>query len=235
MVGEETMFAVIFEVQPKSDRWDQYLDLAKQLRPELETIAGFIDNERYKSRRTQGRVLSLSTWADEKSVIRWRTHAMHHGVQGKGRFEVFQDYHLRVGEISADTDIPVGQTIQQLRLDATEVGAAKVVSISEVDPGPDAGPSDVETLQERLRVPAIGRDGVAAAELFESIYTQGKLLLLASWRDAAAADAWQPPASLADAGRIRHRRVRVIRDYGLADRREAPQFYPDVARRGGVG
>jgi hypothetical protein len=27
----------------------------------------------------------------------------------------------------------------------------------------------------------------------------------------------------------------VIRDYGLADRREAPQFYPDVARRGGVG
>ena len=31
------MFAVIFEVQPKSDRWDQYLDLAKQLRPELET------------------------------------------------------------------------------------------------------------------------------------------------------------------------------------------------------
>ena len=43
------MFAVIFEVQPKSDRWDQYLDLAKQLRPELEQIAGFIDNERYKS------------------------------------------------------------------------------------------------------------------------------------------------------------------------------------------
>ena len=44
------MFAVIFEVQPKSDRWDQYLGLAKQLRPELERIDGFIDNERYKSR-----------------------------------------------------------------------------------------------------------------------------------------------------------------------------------------
>jgi heme-degrading monooxygenase HmoA len=229
------MFAVIFEVQPKSDRWNQYLDLAKQLRPELEQIAGFIDNERYKSRRTEGRVLSLSTWADEKSVVRWRTHAMHHGVQEKGRFEVFEDYHLRVGEITADTHIPPGQTIQQLRLDATEVGTAKIVSISEIDLGSDANPTDGATLQERLRVPAIGRDGVSDAELFESITTPGKLLLLVSWRDTAAAGAWQPSASLADAGRIRHRRVRVIRDYGLADRREAPQFYPDVARRRGAG
>ena len=132
------MFAVIFEVQPKPEKWDQYLDLAKQLRPELEQIAGFIDNERYKSMRTEGRLLSLSTWADEKSVIRWRTHAMHHGVQEKGRFEVFEDYHLRVGEISADTHTPPGRALPQLRLDATEVGAAKVVSISEIDAGPNA-------------------------------------------------------------------------------------------------
>ena len=73
------------------------------------------------------------------------------------------------------------------------------------------------------------RDGVHDSELYESITTPGKLLLLVSWRDAAAADAWQPPAP------ARHRRVRVIRDYGMADRREAPQFYPDVARRGGGG
>jgi heme-degrading monooxygenase HmoA len=229
------MFAVIFEVQPKPEKWDQYLDLAKQLRPELEQIAGFIDNERYKSTRTEGRLLSLSTWADEKSVIRWRTHGMHHGVQEKGRFEVFEDYHLRVGEISADTHTPPGHPLQQLRLDATEVGAAKVVGISEIDPGPNAKPADADTLSERLRIPSTGRDGVSDAELFASIYTAGKFLLLVSWRDAAAADAWQPPTSLADAGRIRHRRVRVIRDYGLADRREAPQFYPDVARGGRGG
>jgi heme-degrading monooxygenase HmoA len=235
VIEEDRMFAVIFEVQPKSDRWDQYLDLAKQLRPELDQIAGFIDNERYKSSRTGGRVLSLSTWADEKSVIRWRTQAMHHAVQEKGRFEVFEDYHLRVGEITADTHTPPGRALQQLRLDATEVGAAKVVSISEIDPGPGAKPADAATLPEQLGVPKTGRDGVSDAELFASIYTPGKLLLLVSWRDAAAAERWQPPASLADAGRIRHRRVRVIRDYGLADRREAPQFYPDVARssRGG--
>src|SRR5690242_4673043 len=229
------MFAVIFAVQPKPDRWDQYLELARQLRPELEQIAGFIDNERYKSLRTEGRVLSLSTWADEKAVIRWRTHAMHHGVQEKGRFEVFQDYHLRVGEIMADTSIPPGQTLQQQRLDITETGTAKVVTITEIDPGPHAKPVDANALHEALRVPRTGGDAVSDAEPFESIYTEGKRLLLVSWRDPAAAQAWQPPVSVPGAGRIRHRHVRVIRDYGLTDRREAPQFYPEVARPGGRG
>ena len=94
------MFAVIFEVQPKSDRWDDYLSLAKQLKPKLEAIDGFIDNDRFESQRTKGRVLSLSTWRDEKSVVRWRTHGEHYAVQEKGRFEVFEDYHLRVGEVT---------------------------------------------------------------------------------------------------------------------------------------
>ena len=29
----------------------------------------------------------------------------------------------------------------------------------------------------------------------------------------------------------RLRRVRVVRDYGMFDRREAPQYYPEVQRR----
>src|SRR5580700_464433 len=99
------MFAVIFEVQPKKERYDQYVELAKFLKPELERIDGFIDNERFASQRVEGRVLSLSTWRDEKSVIRWRTLAVHHGVQEKGRNEVFADYHLRVGEITTDTHV----------------------------------------------------------------------------------------------------------------------------------
>jgi heme-degrading monooxygenase HmoA len=56
------MFVVIFEVQPKQERWSDYLDLAKYLKPKLEAIDGFIDNERFESKRTKGRVLSLSTW-----------------------------------------------------------------------------------------------------------------------------------------------------------------------------
>jgi heme-degrading monooxygenase HmoA len=224
------MFAVIFEVQPKAEKWDDYLGLAGTLRPELVKIEGFIDNERYRSQRTEGRLLSLSIWADEKAVVRWRTHGGHHVVQEKGRFDVFQDYHLRVGEITADTHLPAGQRLLQQRLDATEVGAAKMVSISEVDPlsGDEPLTRDAAVLADSLRVR--GQDGVVDAEAYVGINTPGRVLLLVSWRDAAAAAAWQPPATLDGAGRVRHRRVRVVRDYGLFDRREAPQYYPDVKR-----
>jgi heme-degrading monooxygenase HmoA len=205
------MFAVIFEVQPKADRWDDYLSFAKQLRPKLVATEGFIDNERFKSRRTEGRVLSLSIWRDEKSVVRWRTHGEHHGVQEKGRFEVFEDYHLRVGEIVRDSD---AKTLPQQRLDETEVGAAKRVTITEL-----AGPADASHFGLDAKA-----QGLIDHELFESITNEGKLLLLASWRDDAAADAFKPRAA------TRHRSVRVIRDYGMFERREAPQYYPDVKR-----
>src|SRR5437667_4878761 len=89
--GGKTMFAVIFEVNPKAEQWDTYLGYAKLLRPELEQIGGFIDNERFSSLRRKGWVLSLSTWRDEKAVVRWRTSARQHEVQQPGRTEVFSD------------------------------------------------------------------------------------------------------------------------------------------------
>jgi hypothetical protein len=33
---------------------------------------------------------------------------------------------------------------------------------------------------------------------------------------------------LPDGARLR--RVRIVRDYGMFDRREAPQYYPEIAR-----
>ena len=59
------MFAVIFEVRPKKERWDDYLAFAQQLRPKLEAIDGFIANERFKSLQADGKLLSLSIWRDE--------------------------------------------------------------------------------------------------------------------------------------------------------------------------
>jgi heme-degrading monooxygenase HmoA len=217
------MFAVIFEVQPKRDHWDEYLALAKQLRPKLEAIDGFIDNERYRSKRSEGRVLSLSIWRDEKSVVRWRTQGEHHGVQEKGRAGVFEDYHLRVGEITSDTAPPEGFTVDVSRLDETEIGDAKVCTITEISPGSAMLP---DRLTDKLRLDPRA-DGLLGHELFESITNPGKLLILGSWRNSAAAHAWKPmPFDGADT--IRHRHVRIIRDYGMFDRREAPQYYPDV-------
>src|SRR6201994_628255 len=97
------MFSVVFEVRPAPPQFEQYLGLAKQLRPILETVDGFIDNERFESQRRPGWLLSHSTWRDEKSLVRWRTVAEHHAVQQQGRDEVLDDYHLRVGDVTADT------------------------------------------------------------------------------------------------------------------------------------
>jgi heme-degrading monooxygenase HmoA len=215
------MFAVIFEVQPRQDRWDDYLGLAKQLRPKLEAIDGFIDNERFGSKRTSGRVLSLSTWRDEKAVVRWRTQGEHHGVQRKGRTAIFEDYHLRVGEITFDTTPPKGLTIEQQHFDETETGNSKFCTITEVSP---LDKSKFEGLP-----PDPPADGLLDEELFESITNPGKLLILGSWRDEMAAREWNP-VRFEGVSDIRHRRVRVIRDYGMFDRREAPQFYPNVER-----
>jgi heme-degrading monooxygenase HmoA len=220
------MFAVIFVVQPKKERWNDYLDLAKYLKPKLEAVDGFIDNERFESKRTQGRVLSLSTWRDEKAVVRWRTQGEHHGVQEKGRFEIFEDYHLRVGEIIHDTEPPAGLTVEEMRLDGTETGKALAATITELTPEAEsdiAGNADM--LPARLGLDA-HLDGLVDAEVFTSIYNPGKLLLLGFWRDADAAAGWKPVPPVA--GKVRHRQVRIIRDYGMFDRREAPQYYRAV-------
>ena len=216
------MFAVIFEVQLKPERFDDYLALAKQLKPKLEAIDGFIDNERFKSLRDERRLVSLSTWRDEKAVIRWRTQGEHHGVQEKGRFEVFEDYHLRVGEIFADSKAPAAK---QQRFDETEIGEAKVVSLTEVELNQK---DDLSAVVAQFGLDG-GARGAIEQETFESITAPGKLLLLVSWRDAKAAESFspKPPAGTKS---LRHRSVRIIRDYGMFERREAPQYYPEARR-----
>ena len=59
--GARAMFSVIFEVHPKQEKFDLYLDLAQGLKPILEGMDGFIDNERFESSRRPGWVLSHST------------------------------------------------------------------------------------------------------------------------------------------------------------------------------
>jgi len=221
------MFAVIFLTQPKQERWDDYLKLAKYLKPKLEAIEGFIDNERYESARAKGRLLSLSTWRDEKAVVRWRTQGEHHNAQEKGRFEIFEDYRLRVGEIILDTDPPDGLTVEETRFDETAVGDAKVATIAELTAM--AGTPIAERSQMLPALLGLGAHsaGRLDVEVFESIYSPGKRLLLGLWQDARAARRWSPGLP-AGAEKIRHRHVRIIRDYGMRDRREAPQFYPEA-------
>ena len=223
------MFSVIFEVHPKAERFDDYLANAKHLKPILESIDGFIDNERFESQSRQGWLLSHSTWRDEKSVVRWRSTGAHHEIQEQGRTDIFADYHLRVGEVIADSTPPQGMRILEQRLDETEIGAGKYATLTEIEPEPKAAFAPRSGV-----IPAeLGLDtsnsGLVDQDVFASIYTPGKLALLASWRTVNEARAFSPKP-FAGVARLRHRLVRVVRDYGMFDRREAPQYYPDVTR-----
>lgn len=105
--------AVIFEVYPKPEQYQEYLDIAEKLRPELELIDGFISVERYSSLTVEGKILSLSFWRDELAVKEWRQHMQHRDAQSKGRGTVFKDYRLRVAGVIRDygmferDDVPV--------------------------------------------------------------------------------------------------------------------------------
>ena len=222
------MFSVIFEVHPRPDQWDAYLGNAKMLRPELEQIDGFVDNIRYQGLSREGWILSLSGWRDEKSVVRWRTTMRHHLVQEKGRSEILLDYHLRVGQITGDTRIPEGQTLREQRLDETEVGEGTTVTLIDATrPQGSDGLSDPAHAAADLGVQP-GAPGLVSWDVFEAVLTPGDLILLMTWRTHEDAERVGAEAELAADARLR--RVRIVRDYGMFDRREAPQYYPEVRR-----
>jgi heme-degrading monooxygenase HmoA len=222
------MFSVIFEVHPKADQWDAYLENARMLRPELVEVDGFIDNIRYKSLTRDGWILSLSGWRDEKAVVRWRTAMRHHMVQEKGRTEILLDYHLRVGQITRDTRIPEGHTLQEQRLDETEVGEGTTIVLIDARRPDGAGESTDSTSGSAYLGFDPKADGLVGWDVFDAVLTPGDLILLTVWRTAIAAEAFEKEVRLPKDARLR--RVRVVRDYGMFDRREAPQYYPGAVR-----
>jgi heme-degrading monooxygenase HmoA len=133
-----------------------------------------------------------------------------------------------------------------MRSDATEIGAAKFFTITEVSPARDGSTasdmpaaSDMPNASDIIAAPSgatppgdlqldTEAHGLLDHQVFESVTNPGKLLILVSWLDQSVAAIWRPKPG-DGAGEVRHRQVRVIRDYVMFDRREAPQFYPDVA------
>jgi len=96
------MIAVIFEVWPRPEHRQEYLDIAADLRAHLERIDGFISVERFESLSEPGKLLSLSFWRDEAAVRAWRNLDVHRAAQRRGRAGIFADYRLRVAGIIRD-------------------------------------------------------------------------------------------------------------------------------------
>ena len=220
------MFSVIFEVHPRTEQWDNYLANAKMLRPELENVDGFIDNIRYRSLTREGWILSLSSWRDEKAVVRWRTRVRHHEAQERGRREIFLDYRLRVGQLTKDTNIPEGYELHEQRLDETEVSeGTTVILIDGKRPSEWVKNTGADDVAKWLGIPSKA-EALVSWDVFDAVLTPGNVILLMFWRDHLQAGVFDNTISLQDGARLR--RVRVVRDYGMYDRREAPQYYPDA-------
>ena len=96
------MIAVIFEAKTSAAHKAEYLDAAAVLRPQLDSLDGFISIERFESLSEPGKILSLSFWRDEDAVRNWRNLDAHRVIQAAGRHHIFDDYRLRVAEVSRD-------------------------------------------------------------------------------------------------------------------------------------
>ena len=53
--------------------------------------------------------------------------------------------------------------------------------------------------------------------------TTGDVIAVVTWRDHVAAEAFLGNAATAEVSRQRN--IRIVREYGMFDRREAPQYF----------
>ena len=110
--------------------------------------------------------------------------------------------------------------------------------IFEVEPAAGRQPEYLD-LAAALRPELKKIDGFISIERFSSLTTPGKILSLSFWRDEAAIARWRQHEKHHRAqwqGRsgvfadYRLRVASVVRDYGMHERAQAPQQFPDVTR-----
>jgi heme-degrading monooxygenase HmoA len=211
------MLALLFEVIPKPDAYQRYLDIAAGLRPALEKMEGFLFIDRFRSLADGGTILSHSLWRDEAALAAWRTFEPHHHAQARGREEIFLDYRIRIAQVVRE-ELPGKPAWHPVRLTSYRDPAAHVPR--------------VVVIAASTHVPC-GTVSSAMPRTFESLNRPGEFLALyeVTDRDAAlklAGDLREHMPGEAALGSVRI--CEVERDYTMFDRHEAPQYYPPVPR-----
>ncbi len=189
------MLALFFEVKPKPGHLDHYFRHVGMLKPVLEKHTGLIWIDRFNSLLREGVLLSHQLWEDEAAIIRWREDQHHKGSQTAGREKHFADYRIRIIEVAQR--IAAGVPVEDYQLTASATGGWMVASH--------------------------GKGGAVegAGERFKSVNFDDRFVTIAqagSEADAAAQlKSWSahPQLAWAISGRI-------IRDYGMFERAQAP-------------
>ena len=207
--GNPAMIALFFEVTPAEGQDNRYLEIAASLKPELEKSGGVVYLDRFRSLSRPRVMLSHQIWTDEASLARWRANERHNGAQTAGRNAVFADYRLRIGAVIAHLGT-------QREFIETEPGVAYN--------DPSRQPERHMAVVRSSGQPFAG-SGISG-EAFRSVYTDTSYAWVAAVPNRttgltavrlAAADTCVSAAQL----------CLVSRDYGMFDRREAPQYFPE--------
>ena len=207
------MIALFFEVQTRPGHRDQYLELAASLRPALDAMGGCLFIDRFSSLTRENLLLSYQIWQDEGAMTAWRVHGYHHEVQTIGREKVFSDYRIRIAQVVHE-ERP-GQQIWQPERRTPYNDPARRPSTFVLVAESKRAELPVETEWRRDSFRSVYRDGFFA-QLIDVPDQQSGLEL--------------GRRLLADPTTEYFRIVEVMRDYGMYDRTEAPQYYPPVKR-----
>jgi len=207
------MIGLFFEVQTRPGHRDQYLGLAASLKPELEAMGGCLFIDRFRSLTQENLLLSHQIWQDEGALTAWRAHGHHHEVQTIGREKVFSDYRIRVAQVihEARPGRPAWQPERRTPYNDPARRPPTYVLVTE-------SRSATLPVQTEWR-----RDA------FASVYREGQFAHLIDVPDPQAAIAFGDRL-FADSTTEYIRVFEVMRDYGMYDRTEAPQYYPPVER-----
>ncbi|MBX9650550.1 MAG: antibiotic biosynthesis monooxygenase [Xanthobacteraceae bacterium] len=207
------MIALFFEVQTRPGHRDQYLSLAASLRPELDAIGGCLFIDRFSSLTRENLLLSYQIWQDEGAMTAWRVHGYHHEVQTIGREKVFSDYRIRIAQVIHEErpGQPVWQPERRTPYNDPARRPSTFVLVA-------------ESKNAELPVTTDWR-----RDSFKSVYRDGTFAHLIDVPDQESGAALGRRL-LADSTTEYFRVVEVMRDYGMYDRTEAPQYYPPAER-----
>jgi heme-degrading monooxygenase HmoA len=211
MYWKSRMIGLFFEVMPRPGHEQAYFDIAAGLRPELDQNPGLMFIDRFKSLIRSRVVLSHSHWRDEASLAGWRTNAKHHAAQIAGRKQHFEDYRLRIGQLVCEWLPPAGEL---RRLEITN------------------SYNDPALQKERFIIVSAAKTAVKAgdeSDVLASVSRASEYIVLTpaiSLRDGV-----QAVEQLSLTGAMNSVRLYLVsRDYGMYDRKEAPQYYAPVSR-----
>jgi heme-degrading monooxygenase HmoA len=207
------MIAQFFEVQIREGHRDQYLELAASLKPALVAMGGCLFIDRFKSLTRENLLLSYQIWQDEGAMTAWRVHAYHHEVQKVGREKVFSDYRIRIAQVvhEARPGRPIWQPERRTPYNDPARRQPTYVLASE---------------SKSAQLPA---ETKWRRDDFASVYRDGYFAHLIDLPDHQSGIEFGPQL-FADPTTEYFRVFEVMRDYGMYDRTEAPQYYPPVER-----